>query len=99
MIRISNLSPTIRVWKVEEVGDYSILLYSTQAPPKNSQYHCLLPNATNDFIAKHGKHDYSEFVDKFSVKVKDTIYTPETLILYFEDKVPYWAEVGMEVLF
>jgi hypothetical protein len=52
-----------------------------------------------DFISKHGRYDYGIFVKKYSLEPKEFLHTPETLILYFTDKVPEWAEVGMEVIY
>lgn len=85
-----------RVWKIEEIGECSLILSSTEQIPRKQGE--LLPNPGNDFIEKYGKHTYLNFTEKFLVEVKNSLYTPETLILYF-DKVPYWAKVGMEVLY
>ena len=86
-----------KVWKIIEVGDYSLVLCSTEPIP--AEIYTLLPNPTEDFILKHGRYDYGIFVKKYSLEPKEFLHTPETLILYFTNKVPEWAEVGMEVIY
>ena len=86
-----------KVWKIIEVGDYSLVLCSIEPTPH--EIYTLLPNPTEDFISKHGRYDYGIFVKKYSLEPKEFLHTPETLILYFTDKVPEWAEVGMEVIY
>lgn len=85
-----------RVWRIEEVGDYSLLLSSAEEPPNKGSV--LFPNATDSFVAEYGRYPYNKFLHKFSVIPKEVLHTPEQLVVYFQDKVPNWAKVGMEVV-
>ena len=87
-----------KLWKIEEIGEYSLVLSSAEVDPLYDENILLLPNPTTDFIKQYGGHDYSTFLRKFGVDSKETLYTPETLIIYFKDSVPKWAKVGMEVI-
>lgn len=86
-----------RVWKIEEVGDYSLLLSSDI--PLDVKKTFILPNPTEDFIKEHGKTTYSTFTRYYETKIKEILHTPETLVVYFENKTPSWAKVGGEVIF
>lgn len=85
-----------KLWEIVELGDYSMTLASTQVGDNGCW---CLPNPDDAFIAKYGKMEISQFRDCFELKVKEYLHNPETVILYFEDKVPEWAEVGMKVIY
>lgn len=79
-----------KVWKIEEVGDCSIVLISSRNHFGTS---IITPNPNMCDLS-----DYYKNEENILTKIKECIHTPETLVVYFEDKVPFWAKVGMEVL-
>lgn len=85
-----------KVWEIVEVEDYSMTLSSTEV--EDNGYWCL-PNPDDAFIAKYGRMEISQFRSRFELKVKECLHNPETVILYFEDKVPEWAEEGKKVIY
>lgn len=87
-----------KVWKVEEIGKYSLILSSAEVEPPGKN-ELLMPNPTSDFITLYGGHDYLTFRKKFGVESKDNLYTPETLVVYLNSSVPEWVKVGMEVIY
>lgn len=87
-----------RIWKIEEIGDCSLILSST-AYYLNIKKTYILSNPTDSFIEEHGKHNYYDFNIKYGAKIKELLHTPETLVVYFENKTPSWAKVGGEVIF
>jgi len=85
-----------RVWKIEEIGEHSIIL-SFILPLSNRKI--LLPNPDANFRKKYGIMSYMKFEAAFGIPVAEDVHTPETVVVYFKDKVPDWLKVGMEVIY
>ena len=84
----------MRIWKIEEIGECSLELVSDNFPVGK----LLLPQPNQSFANKYGYCNYTTFKKQFGTEVKEVLHTPETVVIYFEDKIPYWVEKGMEVI-
>ena len=85
-----------RLWKIEEIGEHSMIL-SFIFPLSTRKI--LLPNPNKDFQKEYGNMSYTKFEAAFGISIAETVHTPETVVVYFKDKVPDWAKVGMEVIY